>query len=395
MYKTIEELVTRVDERNNGGIVSELIGVSIDKCFIKSVANTNGTDLSKYKIIRKNDFAVSLMQVSRDGKIPVARLEEYEEAIMSPAYPIFRVKDKNVILPEYLEMWFKRPEFDREAAFIAVGGVRGSMPWEEFAKMKLPVPTIEKQRKIVNAYKIVTDRIALKQKINDNLRASASIMFFNKIRYVQCSECCQETEIGTYPIDWTLFTLGDVLDTIIDRRGLTPTKLGSEWSNEGIIALSAKSVKNHELVNLDIANHVDNNLYNRWMPQKLQSQDILMTSEAPLGEFYYLADFSTYCLSQRLFAMRANKTIIEPTVLYFQLTDSIGKHQIDIRKTGTTVTGIRQSELIQVPIIVPPMNIQKEFARFCNPIMITIEKNADEIRQLFKLQEMLLSRLSR
>lgn len=395
MYKTIEELVTRVDERNNGGIVSELIGVSIDKCFIKSVANTNGTDLSKYKIIRKNDFAVSLMQVSRDGKIPVARLEKYEEAIMSPAYPIFRVKDKNVILPEYLEMWFKRPEFDREAAFIAVGGVRGSMPWEEFAKMKLPVPTIEKQRKIVNAYKIVTDRIALKQKINDNLRASASIMFFNKIRYVQCSECCQETEIGTYPIDWTLFTLGDVLDTIIDRRGLTPTKLGSEWSNEGIIALSAKSVKNHELVNLDIANHVDNDLYNRWMPQKLQSQDILMTSEAPLGEFYYLADFSTYCLSQRLFAMRANKTIIEPTVLYFQLTDSIGKHQIDIRKTGTTVTGIRQSELIQVPIIVPPMNIQKEFARFCNPIMITIEKNADEIRQLFKLQEMLLSRLSR
>ena len=220
-------------------------------------------------------------------------------------------------------------------------------------------------------------------------------MFFNKIRYVQCSECCQETEIGTYPIDWTLFTLGDVLDTIIDRRGLTPTKLGSEWSNEGIIALSAKSVKNHELVNLDIANHVDNDLYNRWMPQKLQSQDILMTSEAPLGEFYYLAVFSTYCLSQRLFAMRANKTIIEPTVLYFQLTDSIGKHQIDIRKTGTTVTGIRQSELIQVPIIVPPMNIQKEFARFCNPIMITIEKNADEIRQLFKLQEMLLSRLSR
>ena len=100
-------------------------------------------------------------------------------------------------------------------------------------------------------------------------------MFFNKIRYVQCSECCQETEIGRYPIEWTLSTLGDVLDTIIDRRGLTPTKLGSEWSNEGIIALSAKSVKNHELVNLDIANHVDNDLYNRWMPQKLQSQDIL------------------------------------------------------------------------------------------------------------------------
>ena len=177
MYKTIEELVDKMDERNTDGSVSELIGVSIDKCFIKSVANTNGTDLSKYKVIRKNDFAVSLMQVSRDSKIPVARLEEYDVAIMSPAYPIFRVKDENLILPEYLDMWFKRPEFDREAAFIAVGGVRGSMPWEEFAKMKLPVPSIEEQRKVVQAYKTITDRIALKKRINDNLEATAQAYF--------------------------------------------------------------------------------------------------------------------------------------------------------------------------------------------------------------------------
>ena len=170
-YRALSELIEKVDERNDDGAITELIGVSIDKCFIKSVANTNGTDLSKYKIIRKNEFAASLMQVSRDSKIPVARLEDYEVAIMSPAYPIFRVKDTRKILPEYLDMWFKRPEFDREAAFIAVGGVRGSMPWEEFVKMKLPVPTIEKQLEIVNSYKAITERIALKQKINDNLAA--------------------------------------------------------------------------------------------------------------------------------------------------------------------------------------------------------------------------------
>ena len=170
-YKPLEELVERVDERNTDGTITELIGVSIDKCFIKSVANTNGTDLTKYKIIRKNDFAVSLMQVSRDEKIPVAMLEDFDVAIMSPAYPIFRVKDSNIILPEYLDMWFKRPEFDREAAFIAVGGVRGSMPWEEFAKMQLPVPLIDEQREIVNSYKAITDRIALKRQINNNLAA--------------------------------------------------------------------------------------------------------------------------------------------------------------------------------------------------------------------------------
>ena len=394
-YKILGNYIRLVDERNRDLAVTKLLGVSISKKFIPSIANTVGTDFTKYKVVKKGQFTYIPDTSRRGDKIAIALLEDYEEGLVSNVYTVFEVIDTEKLLPEYLMLWFSRPEFDRYARFKSHGSVREVMDWEEMCKVELPVPDIEKQRKIVKAYKTITDRIALKQKINDNLRASASIMFFNKIRYVQCSECCQETEIGRYPIEWTLSTLGDVLDTIIDRRGLTPTKLGSEWSNEGIIALSAKSVKNHELVNLDIANHVDNDLYNRWMPQKLQSQDILMTSEAPLGEFYYLADFSTYCLSQRLFAMRANKTIIEPTVLYFQLTDSIGKHQIDIRKTGTTVTGIRQSELIQVPIIVPPMNIQKEFARFCNPIMITIEKNADEIRQLFKLQEMLLSRLSR
>ena len=188
-YKALSELIEKVDERNDDGAITELIGVSIDKCFIKSVANTNGTDLSKYKIIRKNEFAVSLMQVSRDSKIPIARLEDYDVAIMSPAYPIFRVKDTSVVLPEYLEMWFKRPEFDREAAFIAVGGVRGSMPWEEFAKMKLPVPPMDKQKNIVKAYKTITDRIALKQKINDNLEATAQAYFDNLFFSCDDTDC--------------------------------------------------------------------------------------------------------------------------------------------------------------------------------------------------------------
>ena len=207
MYKTIEELVEKVDERNTDNKISELIGVSIDKCFIKSVANTNGTDLSKYKIIRKNDFAVSLMQVSRDSKIPIARLEDYDVAIMSPAYPIFRVKDTSVVLPEYLEMWFKRPEFDREAAFIAVGGVRGSMPWEEFAKMKLPVPTMDKQKNIVKAYKTITDRIALKQKINDNLEDTANAIFIKSFLQNTNKEnwaigCFRDLILDTFGGDW-------------------------------------------------------------------------------------------------------------------------------------------------------------------------------------------------
>jgi len=394
-YKAIEELVERVDKRNSSGL-ARLLGVSINKCFIPSVANTIGTDLSKYKVIKKDEFAASLMQVSRDERIPIACLTEYDEAIMSPAYSIFRVKDTNEILPDYLNMWFKRSEFDRECSFIAVGGVRGSMPWEEFARIKVLVPEIDEQKRLVRDYKVISDRITLKQKINDNLREIATFIFSKNIRYITSrNEPMVTTELGTFPASWSVVTLGDAVSKIIDHRGVTPLKLGSEWSNEGIIALSAKCVKKHELINLETANRVDNDLYERWMPDKLRPHDILMTSEAPLGEFYYIADYCKYCLSQRLFAIRANPAVIAPTVLYFQMSDAVGTQQIDIRKTGTTVTGIRQSELIKIPVIIPSKKIQSWFSKICEPIMLQIERNSEEIRKLSLVKNMILSCLSR
>mgnify|MGYP002544350701 CR=1 FL=1 len=237
-YRALSELIEKVDERNDDGAITELIGVSIDKCFIKSVANTNGTDLSKYKIIRKNEFAVSLMQVSRDSKIPVARLEDYEVAIMSPAYPIFRVKDTRKILPEYLDMWFKRPEFDREAAFIAVGGVRGSMPWEEFVKMKLPVPTIEKQLEIVNSYKAITERIALKQKINDNLSAQMRAYFkeytannasiTGKLKDYSVMQYGYTETATTEPVGPKFLRITDIAQNYIDWNGVPYCPISEE-----------------------------------------------------------------------------------------------------------------------------------------------------------------------
>ena len=132
---------------------------------------------------------------------------------MSPAYPIFRVKDKKVILPEYLDMWFKRPEFDREAAFIAVGGVRGSMPWEEFEKMQLPVPPIEEQLEIVASYKAITDRIALKRRINDNLEATARAIY--KKMFIE------DVDFTNLPNDWQITELENVAE--LSAGGDRPT----------------------------------------------------------------------------------------------------------------------------------------------------------------------------
>ncbi|MCQ2199692.1 MAG: restriction endonuclease subunit S, partial [Paludibacteraceae bacterium] len=157
-YRRLGDYIREVDVRNTDLKINKLVGLTIAKAFIPSVANTIGTDLSKYKVIKENQFACSLMQVSRDGKMPIAVFKG-EDAIMSPAYPIFEIY-KEDLLPDYLQMWFSRSEFDREAVFYAVGGVRGSLDWNDFIDMEIPVPPIEEQRSIVNRYKAIENRIA-------------------------------------------------------------------------------------------------------------------------------------------------------------------------------------------------------------------------------------------
>nr|WP_298762874.1 restriction endonuclease subunit S [uncultured Ruminococcus sp.] len=382
MYKTIEELVTRVDERNNGGIVSELIGVSIDKCFIKSVANTNGTDLSKYKIIRKNDFAVSLMQVSRDGKIPVARLEEYEEAIMSPAYPIFRVKDKNVILPEYLEMWFKRPEFDREAAFIAVGGVRGSMPWEEFAKMKLPVPTIEKQRKIVNAYKIVTDRIALKQKINDNLANTEQAILV-------------ETVINNHTVPTAL---GDLVDFIDGDRGKNYPTFDEFTSTGYCLFLNASNVTSTGF-NFDNCMFVSEEKDKLMNKGHLSPYDIVLTSRGTLGNVALYDKHIKYenvRINSGMLIIRPKTKRLSPYFIYALLKSSYMKAAIERFKSGSAQPQLPIKDLQKITFEIPESDtvlvaLDRQFLAVEESISI----NNNEIGNLKELSNVLLAELSR
>ena len=175
-YQRLGDYIREVNVRNRELTVTKLVGLTIDKAFIPSVANVIGTDLSNYKVIRREQFACSLMQVSRDGKIPVAMFEE-DEAIMSPAYPMFEVVDKTVLLPQYLMMWFSRGEFDREASYYAVGGVRGSLTWEDFCSMKLPVPDIARQREIVSEYETLTRRIHLNEQMIAKLEETAQALY--------------------------------------------------------------------------------------------------------------------------------------------------------------------------------------------------------------------------
>ena len=170
-YRLLGEFIRQVDVRNDAGKEDNLLGVSVQKHFIPSIANTVGTDFTKYKVVKKRQFTYIPDTSRRGEKIAIALLEDYDEGLVSNVYTVFEVIDENQLLPEYLMLWFSRPEFDRYARFKSHGSVREIMDWEEMCKVELPVPTIETQRNIVKAYKTITDRIALKKQINDNLAA--------------------------------------------------------------------------------------------------------------------------------------------------------------------------------------------------------------------------------
>ena len=175
-YKILGNYIRLVDERNKDLSVTKLLGVSISKKFIPSIANIVGTDLSNYKIVRTGQFAYGPVTSRNGEKISIAYLDE-EDCIISSSYTVFEVENKEELDPEYLMLWFSRPEFDRYARYKSHGSVREIFDWNELCMVELPVPDIEKQRKIVKAYKTITDRIDLKQKINDNLEETAQSLF--------------------------------------------------------------------------------------------------------------------------------------------------------------------------------------------------------------------------
>jgi len=185
---------------------------------------------------------------------------------------------------------------------------------------------------------------------------------------------------------------GAGLSLIIDHRGKTPKKLGGSWCNTGIPALSAKNIKDGRIVNAKDIRYINRRLYDKWMTKKLEQGDILLTSEAPLGELYFLKEKLDYCLSQRLFALRTNPTVLDSKYLYYFLKSSFGQHVLMRRISGTAAQGIRQAELRKIEISAPvdtqeQHGIVSVLSSFDDKIELNnkISKNLEQIAQaLFK-----------
>ena len=211
-FKPLGKYVRLVDERNTDMVTESVLGINIDKYFMPSVANVIGTDLSNYKMLRKGRFACNPMHVGRDGRLPVSRYTEDVPAIVSPAYFMFEIIDKNEIEPEYLMLCFRRPDFDRMCWFRTDASVRGGITWEDVCALTIPVPPIEEQRKIVHDYKVITDRIELLRKMNENLEEQAYTLFRQTIDSFEKEGVLSDLAIitmGTSPEGETMNSVGE------------------------------------------------------------------------------------------------------------------------------------------------------------------------------------------
>ena len=202
--KRLGDYIREVDVRNRDLEVKKLLGVSISKEFMPSIANTIGTDMSSYKVVEPRQF-VYIADTSRRGdKIAIALLEGDDKVIVSSIYTVFEVKNKQELLPEYLMMWFRRPEFDRYARFKSHGSAREIFSWEEMCDVYLPIPSIEQQQKIVSEYEAVTRRIRLNEQIIAKLEETAQALYRKMF--------VDGIDKENLPEGWRMGTLGEIAD---------------------------------------------------------------------------------------------------------------------------------------------------------------------------------------
>lgn len=203
-YKRLGDYIREVDVRNKDLEVKELLGVSISKEFIPSIANTIGTDMSFYKVVGSWQFAYGPVTSRNGDKVSIALYTGRNRVIISQAYTVFEVKNHQELLPKYLMMWFRRPEFDRYARFKSHGSAREIFSWEEMCDVTLPIPPIEQQRKIVAEYETVSRRIRLNEQMISRLEETAQTLYRKMF--------VDEIDKENLPKGWRMGTLGEIAD---------------------------------------------------------------------------------------------------------------------------------------------------------------------------------------
>lgn len=260
-YRKIGEFIRLVNTRNTELKAKTLLGINIDKFFMPSVANVVGTDMSAYKLVKKGQFACNRMHVGRDYRLPVALSKHDEDFMVSPAYDVFEITAPDELSTEYLMMWFSRKEFDRNAWYYTDADVRGGLNWKALIDMTLPVPSIEKQREIVKEYNVITDRIALNNRLIQKLEETAQAIYKqwfvdfefpdeNGKPYKSNGGEMVESELGEIPLGWEKITVKEFCNDM--KSGGTPSRDNQEyWNSNDIPWLKTGEIFNNIIISTE------------------------------------------------------------------------------------------------------------------------------------------------
>ena len=381
-YDILGNHIRLIDTRNRESITDRVLGINIDKFFMPSVANVIGTDLSKYKLITKGKFACNPMHVGRDERLPVALYDEEEPAIVSPAYFMFEVVDNSILNEDYLMMWFRRPEFDRICWLHTDGSVRGGITWDDICRLELPIPPIEKQLEIVNSYKAITERIALKQKINDNLANTEQLILYQAISKNQ-----------TIPL-----SLNEIAEFIDGDRGKNyPTF--DEFSTSGFcLFLNASNVTSSGF-NFDSCMFVTEEKDKIMRNGHLLLNDIVFTSRGTLGNVALYdknIKYKNVRINSGMLIIRPKGINLSPYFIYALLKSNYMKSAIEQFRSGSAQPQLPIKDLQNITFDIPEsQNVLDDLEHRFFEIEETISINKREIGNLSELASILLARLSR
>ena len=391
-YRLLGDFIRQVDVRNTDGKEENLFGVSVQKMFIPSIANTIGTDFTKYKVVKRGQFTYIPDTSRRGDKIGIALLMDYDEGLVSNIYTVFEVKDENELLPEYLMLWFSRPEFDRYARFKSHGSVREIMDWDEMCKVELPVPSIDKQRSIVKAYQTITELIELKRRINDNLEATIQAAFDKAFHDAGVS--LPETIIkqNKVPQGWTDATVGDF-------ASVQTGPFGSQLHNEDYVESGTPIITVEHMDGKYIAHRnlplVSQNDVDRLRKYDLHTGDIVFSRVGSVDRAVMVSQhedgwlFSGRCLRVRPYDPNTGSYFL------WWFNQPVIRQLVTASAVGATMPSINTSILNSIRIVFPQKDIVTQFCKMADGLIEIIATNLEEIRKLNDAREYIQLSLSR
>jgi type I restriction enzyme S subunit len=372
-YKRLGDCIQEVDMRNRSLEITNLIGLSIQKIFIPSISNTIGTDMSTYRIIQQDQFAYSPVTSRNGEKITIALYDKTDTAIISQAYNVFEIINKEILLPPYLMMWFRRPEFDRYARFKSHGSVREIFDWEEMCNVELPIPSLERQREIVAEYNTVQKRIDLNNQLIQKLEETAQAIYKqwfvdfefpdeNGKPYKSNGGEMVESELGEIPKGWRVGKLSDVIEV----------KYGKAYNHlsDGDISLYGSG---------GLMGYVNDVLYHK--------SSILIPRKGTLNNIIFL-NKPFWCVDTMFYSILLNEFVGQ------YLFCVLKKIDFDALNQGSAVPSMTTEYLNSMQIIIPSDDILEKFNNMQNRTQQISESYNRGNNLLRSLQKLLLSRLA-